>query len=303
MSYVPELLVYYGVIPVIIYLSLKLYMISKQNYQNKIKYELEFVPELVVLDEIIPFIEYMALDNETIRYSIKHYFDEAEETDIIIMKYGEIKDWNTSEVTDMSDLFQDIIYTDININISKWDVSKVTDMSFMFHDVKGFISHIGEWDTSNVTNMESMFYNAESFNQDISGWDTSKVTTMKGMFSNAKSFNQDISGWDVSKVTDMSFMFYNTFEFNQYSIFKYWDISNVDDMNGMFDNAKGYSYSDLSRLSCYVVSKNKSKSGKLWAKYIINEDFGYKERDFYDFLSYKSRIELEKIMQLTGFDI
>jgi hypothetical protein len=31
-------------------------------------------------------------------------------------------------------------------------------------------------------------------------------------------------------------------------------------MNGMFDNAKGYSYSDLSRLSCYVVSKNKSEA-------------------------------------------
>ena len=283
MSYVSELLVYYGVIPVCIYLSLKLYMISKKNYQNKITYEPEFVPELVVHDEIIPFIEYMALDNETIRYSIYHYFDEAEETDIIIKKYGRIEDWNTSEVTDMSGLFQDIIYTDINIYISKWDVSKVTDMSFMFYDVKGFISDIGEWDTSNVT-------------------------TMKGMFSNAKSFNQDISGWDVSKVTDMSFMFYKTFEFNQYSIFKCWDISNVDHMNGMFDDAKGYSYNYLRMLSFYVVSKNKSEAeicskDELWAKYIINEDFGYKERDFYNFLSNKSLKELEKIMKLTGFDI
>ena len=77
-------------------------------------------------------------------------------------------------------------------------------------------------------------------------------------------------------------------------------------MSFMFDNAKGYSYSDLSRLSCYVASKSEAeicRNEKLWAKYIINEDFGYKERDFYDFLSYKSRKELEKIMQLTGFDI
>jgi len=36
---------------------------------------------------------------------------------------------------------------------------------------------------------------------------------------------------------------------------------------------------------------------------MINEDFGYKERDFYDFLSNKSRNELEQIMQLIGFDI
>jgi len=64
-------------------------------------------------------------------------------------------------------------------------------------------------------------------------------------------------------------------------------------MNGMFDDAKGFSYSYLSRLSY----------DEPWAEYIINEDFGYKERDFYDFLSNKSRNELEQIMQLIGFDI
>lgn len=43
----------------------------------------------------------------------------------IIQRYGNISDWDTSSVTDMSGLFQD---TTFNSDISKWDTSKVTTM-------------------------------------------------------------------------------------------------------------------------------------------------------------------------------
>ena len=49
-------------------------------------------------------------------------------------------------------------------NISDWDVSQVTDMSDLFYDKTNFNTDISGWDVSNVTNMYSMFFNASAFN-------------------------------------------------------------------------------------------------------------------------------------------
>ena len=66
--------------------------------------------------------------------------------------------------------------------IKDWNVTRVTDMSELFLNMEDFNESIGQWDTSNVTNMRSMFQGARSFNQPIGNWDTSKVTNMAGMF-------------------------------------------------------------------------------------------------------------------------
>jgi surface protein len=95
-------------------------------------------------------------------------------------------------------------------NISEWDVSQVTDMSELFSGYDGFNEYIGYWNVSNVTTMSRMFSFSSSFNQDLSAWDVSNVTTMNEMFSSAQSFNQDIGSWDLSNVTDMNDFFQNT---------------------------------------------------------------------------------------------
>ena len=109
-----------------------------------------------------------------------------------------LNDIDTSEITDMSELFTNS--SDFNGNISGWDVSNVTSMSGMFDNAKSFNGDISGWNVSNVKNMDDMFCNAENFNGDISGWDVSNVVYMYGTFCRAKSFNQDISGWNVSDV-------------------------------------------------------------------------------------------------------
>ena len=50
------------------------------------------------------------------------------------------------------------------LDLSNWDTSNVTNMSYMFYyqnssetSLKNL--NIGNWDTSNVTNMSYMFYN------------------------------------------------------------------------------------------------------------------------------------------------
>ena len=97
------------------------------------------------------------------------------------------------------------------LNLSNWNTSNVTDMANMFLDCTKLTNLIlSNWDTSKVTDMHSMFENDSSLtNLDVSNWDTSEVTDMSEMFENNSSLtNLDVSNWDTSKVTDMSEMFF-----------------------------------------------------------------------------------------------
>jgi surface protein len=144
--------------------------------------------------------------------------------------YGNISNWDTSCVTDMSNLFDN--YTTFNDDISLWDTSNVTNMSGMFRGATVFNQPIGNWNVSNVTTMFDMFDAATSFNQDIGGWDVSNVTNMIEMFRGASSFNQPIGNWDVSNVTNMNRLFEYALVFNQ--PIGNWDVSNVTDISLMF---------------------------------------------------------------------
>jgi surface protein len=149
--------------------------------------------------------------------------------DSLIAKYGPIKDWDVTLVTNMSALFS--MNEDFNEDISGWDVSNVTDMSYMFH-FSNFNQDISGWDVSNVKSMENMFGGSTRFNQPLQQWGSklSNVTDMNNMFS-ARNFNQDISSWDVSSVESMFSMFYES-NFNQ--DISSWDVSSVIDMERMF---------------------------------------------------------------------
>ena len=183
---------------------------------------------------------------------------------VVTDEYGPIGEWNTSQITDMSYLFNNA--TGFNENISDWNTSNVTNMNHMFTHTKDFNRPVGNWDTSKVTNMRRMFAGCWYFNQDIRNWDTSKVTDMNGMFystdfnypinttgnkwntSNvtdmasmfqyAPYFNQNISNWDTSKVTDMNYMFGAASSFNQN--ISNWITSNVTDMHNMFWSASSF---------------------------------------------------------------
>ena len=112
----------------------------------------------------------------------------------------------TTRVTNMQDMARYIAYpgTDgsrFNEDIGDWDTSNVTDMASMFDDLYEFNQDISKWDVSNVTDMSAMFIYAYAFNQPLNEWDTSSVTYMGGMFIYAYTFNQDLANWDVSSVT------------------------------------------------------------------------------------------------------
>jgi len=136
--------------------------------------------------------------------------------------YGEIECWDTSNVTDMSNLLAAGRGGTLNesFDLSKWDTSKVTDMSGMFDgNSKSNPKGISKWNVGKVTDMSNMFRKASFFNQNLNNWNVRKVQAMTGMFRGASSFNEDISNWEPVQVQNMDYMFNNAFIFNK-------DISN-----------------------------------------------------------------------------
>jgi len=109
-------------------------------------------------------------------------------------------------------------------NIQDWDTIFVNNMSSMFED-SSFNQSL-RMNTKNVTNMSSMFKNATDFNKnisyqplsDINIWNTSNVTNMTNMFDGAISFNNGQSSggttqplnWTLNSNVDISFVRINT---------------------------------------------------------------------------------------------
>jgi surface protein len=189
----------------------------------------------VVCTTRVTDMHFMFFDNEVFNQPIDNW-DVSNVTDMSNMFETAIfnqpiGNWDVSSVTNMSYMFEH--YSAFNQDIGNWDVSSVTDMSYMFEEAI-FNQPIGDWDVSSVTNMRNMFYNS-AFNQDIGNWDVSSVTDMFLMFADGSQFNQPIGDWDVSNVTDMRYMFSNS-EFNQ--PIGDWDVSSVTNMDFMFSNSE-----------------------------------------------------------------
>jgi len=146
------------------------------------------------------------LSNETIRNAVQKWNEGGSACEEVADEFGEIGDWDVSNVTSMSGLFT--CANSFNDDISRWDTSSVVDMSRIFNAAISFNQPLEGWDTSSVTNMCSAFDSADSFNQPLEGWDTSSVTDMRFLFYNASAFNQSLEGWDTSSVTAMSNMFF-----------------------------------------------------------------------------------------------
>jgi surface protein len=126
--------------------------------------------------QLIKNYAFVTFDNDTLREAVQLWCGQRA---VALQRYGDINDWDVSQVTEVAYLFCNTTFND----------------------------RIDRWDLRNVTSMDRMFYRATAFNQPLDTWDVSRVTTMSCMFNGAKSFNQSLSSWDVRCVTNMEGMF------------------------------------------------------------------------------------------------
>ena len=78
-----------------------------------------------------------ALTDATIKRAVADYIQGGARKQRVVTKYGDISNWDTSSVTDMSSLFQNA--TSFNQPLNKWNVSKVTSMWRMFAGAHSFM--------------------------------------------------------------------------------------------------------------------------------------------------------------------
>ena len=128
----------------------------------------------------------MLVNNGSIREIIKerlYYLKDKE------LKILDVSDLDTSSVTDMKSLFEEVIVDSI-VGLDSWNISNVKSMSGMFKHCRTgnasplILSDLANWDMSNVANTWHMFQGcATKFVGDLSKWDIRNVTNSWAMLS------------------------------------------------------------------------------------------------------------------------
>ena len=184
----------------------------------------------------ITSVSYMFSDSQATTIKGLEKFNTSNVTDMCDMFAGtkvrtlNLSKFDTSKVTNMSGMFADTSLT--SLNVSNFNTSKVTDMSCMFVGGKFTILDLSNFDTSNVDNMGGMFIDSQVKTLDLSNFDTSNVTEMWRMFDGAQATKIVLSSFNTSNVTNMYQMFSKS-HVNNLDLSNF-NTSKVTDMNRMF---------------------------------------------------------------------
>ena len=150
---------------------------------------------------------------------------------------------DVSGLTTFKGLFQQVIYPNLKIDISRWNTKNVTDLSNCFAQCYLNECDISNWDVSNVKYLNYTFY--ESYiHCDLSKWKFTKLEEAQHTFDSVKEINFDFSKWNTSTVLDMSYLFANINFKNKLINIKpeyieNLDVSNCKYFNYMFDHYNG----------------------------------------------------------------
>lgn len=128
--------------------------------------------------------------------------------------FSPVKDWDTSNVTIMRNLFAFTNLTDLTV-FEKWNTSNVTNFERCFSDCQKITSLHGleNWDVSSAEDFSYMFSGGKKLT-DISAlmkWDVRNVETMGYMFyfDDVLTSLHGLENWEVDSLTNIEAMFRN----------------------------------------------------------------------------------------------
>ena len=186
--------------------------------------------------DIMPDIVIINDELQTEINSINSFtFDKEENT--IILK------WKTL-FTSCRDMFRNINDI-ISIDLSNFNTSQVTDMTSMFDNCHVNSINLKNFNTSIVFNMGCMFCNNEINYLDLSSFKTSKVKNMKFMFSYCTKLKElNLANFDTSSVDNMDYMFWNAKSLKILNLYNF-DISSVTSMSNIFEGCNSLLYLNI----------------------------------------------------------
>ncbi len=171
------------------------------------------------------------------------------------LQFVGLENLNTSEVTDMSMMFEDCQRL-TSLDLSSFDTQKVTTMKGMFKDCLALTTiDLSSFNTENVTDMSQMFYYCDDLpSLDLSHFNTQKVTDMAEMFYGCWVLTDlDLGSFNTENVTSMYYMFCECRVLANLNVSSF-NTENVTDMTYMFSSCYKLPSLDLSHFDTGKVT-------------------------------------------------
>ena len=188
---------------------------------------------------------------------------------------------NTSEMTDMSDMFYNCKKLQ-SLDVSNFNTAKVNYMNGMFYNCRKLQSlDVSNFNTAKVENIRYMFDGCEKLQSlNVSNFNTAKVEYMKSMFFSCYNLQSlDLSNFNTENVTTMEDMFYNCGNLQSLDLSNF-NTAKVTDMSNMFrvcGNLKAIYVSDKFttyevKYSMYMYNQCPAKLYTTMADYMARTD-------------------------------
>ena len=244
--------------------------VSEKGEQNVLSESFKSRPDQVLIDgkevNLTDFKVTLENENSVIELIWNEPIKDCHEMFLGLSNICDInfKDFDTSQVTDMSCMFGSCSSIEA-LDLTSFKTSKVKNMSGMFQSCDSLTKlNISNFDTSEVTDTSFMFDKCQNLlDLDVSSFKTTKVTNMAGMFQSCVKLKiLDISNFDTSSVTNMRSMFHSCTCLESLDLSKF-KTSNVKNMFGMFAslslnylNLSSFDISDTTDISYLFYDSN-----------------------------------------------